>query len=316
MPTALIVGAGASGLLHALALKSALVPIAAIYDPTPGRAAMLADLVGGRAYTKFSDVVGLDHEVVAICSPPIHHVAQAEALARPGRLTLLEKPIALSEPDLMRLSACANVTPTLQWRAGRAARQLRAAVAAGAFGPRPRLQCDLRLWRDASYYENGRRGMSQWGCGAMLSIGIHAIDLAIFILNRPIASASGREWRGREELDVTTQSELGIDFEGGASAQLRLTTDAIGHNDVRLTVTGDDASAMLVADENDPTANPIKWRGHTSADQTGATGSPLLVPFVHEAVAAFRSGGQTNVSVADVAAAHRVAYGLSHSTQQ
>ena len=44
---AIIAGAGASGLLHALAFRSAGVAIAAIYDPTPGRAALLADLVGG-----------------------------------------------------------------------------------------------------------------------------------------------------------------------------------------------------------------------------------------------------------------------------
>jgi predicted dehydrogenase len=310
MSTALIIGAGASGLLHSLALKSAGIPISAIYDPEPGRAALLGELVGGRPCTSFDDAAARnDCTVVAICSPPIHHVAQAIALARPGRLTLLEKPVALREEDLIRLSGYANIVPTLQWRAGRSARQLRAAIARNHFGPRPQLTCDLRLWRDDAYYANGRRGLDQWGCGAMLSIGIHAIDLALFIMNRPVRRAHGREWRGRPALDVTTQSEVTIDFDDGAAARIRLTTDAEGHNDVRLAITGDDASAMLLADEADPTANAVQWRGPAAPDVNGATGSPLLVPFVHEAIAAFRSGGQT-VSVADVADAHRIACAL------
>lgn len=318
MPTALIVGAGASGLLHALALKSAGIPIAAVYDPDHARAALLCDLVGGRPCASFEDATNRDDTVVAICSPPIHHVAQAEALARPDRLTFLEKPVALSEEDLVGLSVHANIVPTLQWRAGRAACQLRAAVAAGVFGPHPRLRCDLRLWRDAAYYANGRRGLAQWGCGAMLSIGIHAIDLALFIIDRPVQNTRGREWHGREGLDVPTQSDLTVTFaaESGPhpEAQIRLTTDAVGHNDVRLTITGDTASAMLVADENDPTANPINWRGAAEPIASGATGSPLLVPFIHEAVAAFRAGKPT-LTIADVAAAHRVAYLGAHSAQ-
>src|SRR5690606_16394137 len=146
---------------------------------------------GGRVRASFDELLAVDAAVAAVCSPPIHHVEQAEALARPGRLVFVEKPVATSHAELARLRRVPNVVPVLQWRAGRAARELRAALRAGAFGTRPRVVCDLRLWRDADYFAGGRRGRARWGCGAMLSIGVHAVDLVLWAVERRVLRAEG-----------------------------------------------------------------------------------------------------------------------------
>jgi predicted dehydrogenase len=308
MRRALIVGAGVSGFLHALALRSSGFAIEAVFDPDRSRAALLASLVGGEPTDSFARVVASDAHVAAVCSPPPFHVEQAEALARGERLLFVEKPVALTHAELERLRRLPNVVPVLQWRAGRAARELKAGLLAGVFGAHPRLRLDVRLWRDDAYFAGGRRGQAQWGCGAMLSIGIHAIDLLLWIVGRRVLGASGREWRGRPAVDVGTGGELLILFEGGTHAELHLTLDARRADEVRLVVSGAGTTAVLVEGEGDPTASPLVLHGrsHDAVRATGASGSPLIVPFVHEAVSAFDARRPT-LTVDDVAQAHALA---------
>lgn len=313
MKRALIVGAGVSGFLHALALRSAGVTIGGVFDPNRAQAELLASLVGGHGTSSFEVARLMESDIAAICSPPIFHVAQAEALARAERLVFLEKPIALDEAELDRLRRLPNVVPTLQWRAGRAARELRVLFEADAFGPKPNVTIEIRAWRDDAYFSGGRRGADQWGCGALTSIGIHAIDLLIHAVGRRVVSSTGREWVGREGVDVATAGEIRFVFEGGATADLRITLDERGTNDVHLVVRGERGWAELVAEEADPTASALALRGaprrvmDSVGPVGGACGSPLLVPFVREAleVHALR---RRSVSVADVAEAHEHAY--------
>lgn len=296
-------------MLHALALRSAGFAIEGVFDPDLERAALLSSLVGGAPTSSLDRIAESSAEVVAVCSPPRFHVDQAEALARPERLVFVEKPVALSHAELERLRRLPNVVPVLQWRAGRAARDLRAAVQAGVFGARPRLRLDLHLWRDEAYFEDGRRGHAQWGCGAMLSIGIHAIDLLLWVVGQRVIGASGREWAGRASVDVGTAGELRLLFESGAHAELHVTLDAECANGVRLVVTGVAATAELRAGEADPTASALVLRGagrNDFARAGGASGSPLLVPFIHEAIAAFDAHRPT-ITVDDVAQAHALA---------
>lgn len=283
---ALIVGAGASGFLHALALRSAGVRIARVYDPIRERATWLAGLCDAEVV---SGLHGEAMDVVAICSPPAFHVAQAEALARPGRLTFLEKPVAVNREELARLAMLSGVVPIVQWRAGRTAHQLRAGFAAGVFGPRPRISCDFRLWRDDEYWR--ARAPSAWPCGAMLSIGIHAVDLLLWTVGRPAMRTAFTDSR--------TRGELGLVFDDGTTAHVRMALDVPDRNELRLRVLGSKASAELLATEEDPTTAPIRWHGDAPPPvTTGATGSPLLVPFIHSALAG------EGVGVRDVEAAH------------
>jgi predicted dehydrogenase len=308
---ALIVGAGVSGFLHALALRSAGVESGGVFDPDLARATLLASLVGGEPTCSFAAMTSSDAEVAAVCSPPRLHVEQAEALARPERLVFVEKPVALTHAELGRLRRLPNIVPVLQWRAGRAARELRAALRAGAFGDHPRVRVALRLWRDEAYFEAGRRGRALWGCGAMLSIGIHAIDLLLWLVGRTVIGASGREWCGRPGVDVGTRGELTVLFEGGARAELSITLDQEGANDVHLCVDGASGRADLLAGEGDPTAGTLLLNGidpGALAHAGGCTASPLLVPFIHDALAAFDSPDPSaRLSVEDVAQAHVLA---------
>ena len=290
MHSALVVGAGTSGFLHALALRSAGVRIAAVFDPDAERARDLAAVTGAKVATSLA----FEGDVAAICSPPQHHVAQASALARPGRLLFLEKPVACDTAGLARLSSLPNIVPILQWRMGQASAMLREAFAADAFGPRAHVDCELALHRDAAF----RARTADWGCDALLSIGVHALDLVMFCVGRPVVASR-----------ITSSPSRGsvfLAFAGGTTARITIDLDGPARDRVRLAVHGAPISAELLAGEADPTSAPVRFAGPWTPRARGATGSPLLVPLVHAALAAFERGSPF-LGISDVAAAHALA---------
>ena len=83
-----IVGAGASGLLHALSFRACGVAIAGVYDPDTERARTLADLSGGRVLASFEDAVRSDATLAAIL--------KQQAGTKPVSLVIGE-PVAIAE---------------------------------------------------------------------------------------------------------------------------------------------------------------------------------------------------------------------------
>lgn len=310
-PRADILGAGSSGLLHGLSIRAAGGRVGSVYDPDIERARALASVLGARAVREPTEIAQGNADVVCVASPPPWHVAQAVMVARPGRLVFVEKPLALCALDLRRLGDLPGVVPVVQWRRGRAARALRAAFETGWFGPTPHLRFDVSWPRDDAYYFARRRAV--WGCGALLSIGIHAVDLGLWALGARVASdvrgAIGSETWTRSRVDVPTAAKLLVETASGATLELRLSTDGTGPERTRVSLQGDGLRAQLLAGEADPTTAPLIFSGpraelleqHTRC-LGGEHGPPLLVPYVAAAL-----DGDL-VGVADVALAHEIVF--------
>ena len=317
-----------AGLLHALALRAAGVKIAGVFDPDHSRAQALAEQCGGaRVAADIDALADIESEIANICSPPAVHVAQAERLAAgergAARIIFVEKPVAVSLEELERLRALPGCVPVVQWRAGRAIRAVRRAIARGELGDAPVLSCDLAWGRDEAYVR--ARGAS-WGCGAVLSVGIHAIDAVLWAIGRKVVEASGLTTR-REGAWAETGAVGLLRFEGGALASLRISFDG-GADATRLAFCGGGITAVIEGGEGDPTASSVRWTAGPAAsaritalealerETDGATGSPLLVPYIGDAVAALREGrvpGDTQrlPSIADSFDAHVTAMHLA-----
>lgn len=316
-----IVGAGASGLLHALAFRACQVPVAAVYDPDVERARTLVDLCGGRVLSSFEDAVRSDATLAAVCSPPPFHVAQAEALARAnGRTVFVEKPVATTEDDLERLRALRRCVPVLQWRAGRGIRALRRAIAHGELGTAPAFSADLAWGRDDEYF--AARG-DAWGTGALLSIGIHAVDAITWAVGKKIEGVCGMLSDRRAAGGETSAVAL-LRFAGGAMASIRISLDG-GADVTRIVACGRGVTVACEGGEADPTANPLRWFAQDAhakerlealeRDTAGSRGAPLLVPYLAGAVDALRQGalpGESErlPSIADVVDAHAAVLGI------
>jgi predicted dehydrogenase len=314
---AAILGAGGAGLLHALAYRAHGVAVAHVYDPVPERAQNLADLCGARVHDSLESIADAGAACVSICSPPLVHVAQAERCAALARVVFVEKPVAVSAEELERLERVPQCVPIVQWRAGRALRAMRRALLAGLLGPAPSISVDMALHRDAAYFAAGRDARA-WGCGALLSLGIHAIDAVCFAVGHDVVAAHG----ALGPRDGERAGGLVLEFEGGAIAMLRVSLDGGPPDETRLTFCGGGVTATIAGTEDDPTAMPIAWKTHddtlrakleaVEALAGGWRGSPLVVPYLGQALDALRAGWEPGESallpsIRDVARAHAIA---------
>jgi predicted dehydrogenase len=324
---ALLVGAGVAGFLHSLAYRAHGVKVAGVFDPDARRSRDLAEVCGGRAVATLEQLAQMDADIASICSPPAAHADQAELFAASGRAVLVEKPVAVSLSELERLRALPRCIPVVQWRAGRAIRAVRRAITCGELGDAPVVSCDLAWARDDAYVKS--RGAS-WGCGAVLSIGIHAIDALEWAVGRAVIDAHGVTTK-REGAWAETGAVGLVRFEGGALASLRISLDG-GADGTRLAFCGRGVTAIIEGPEGDPTATTVRWhvaRGpgaHARAaslealerETAGSLGSPLLVPYIGDAVKALREGcmpGQNDrlLSIADSFEAHTTALQLTRA---
>jgi predicted dehydrogenase len=317
MTTAIVCGAGAAGIMHAFVLRSAGARIVGVYDPDSTRSRALAELTGAHVCLREDELFDTASDIACITSPPTRHVEQAELAARGGRLVLVEKPVATTRQDLARLAVVPRCVPILQWRAGRALRAVRAAVARGELGPAPTVGVDMAWSRDDAYFAAGRGTRAAWGCGVLLSVGVHAVDAVCWTLGQRVAEARGLLGYGRGE--VETRAVMHVGFDRGALASFRATFEA-GSDATRLCFAGGGVSAIVEGGELDPTAGAVKWvcddedqRARLEAIERGAGGAtapPLLVPYLHDALSALAHGAEPGAcdalpGVAEVIDAHR-----------
>lgn len=321
---ALVIGAGASGLLHALSFRAHGVPVAAVYDPDQERASALSRLVHAEALPSYDAALAHEASVVAVCGPPTTHVAQACALARAGRVVFVEKPIALDGAGLDSLEVLEGVVPVLQWRFGRAIRALQHAISWGELGAAPSVAIDLAWRRDAAYFAAGRGSRAGWGCGALLSVGIHALDAALFALGGRVAHVSGVVGGAkRVGVEVETGAAMTVATGSGSLVSLRITLDAAADR-TRMVFAGGGVTAVIEGTEEDPTASDVTWSGDPAtvarlsrleAAEPGHRASPLLVPYVGRGLELLADGAISGPplpvpSVRGVAPAHRAIFAV------
>src|SRR5690606_27383847 len=139
-----------------------------------------------------------------------------------------------------------------------------------------------------------------WGCGATLSVGVHALDAVGWALGREIEGVAGATSRDRAGgcAGRETSAVAVLRFEGGATASFRVSIDG-GDDATRITLSGNGVTARLAGGEADPTGGLLRWSARRGVRERlealerateGALGSPLLVPYLAAAIAALRDG--------------------------
>jgi predicted dehydrogenase len=199
-------------------------------------------------------------------------------------------------------------------------------------GSAPTVSVDLAWWRDAAYF----RKRAAWGCGALLSVGIHALDAVCYALDRPVlgvactlgprvADTRVPDAGVAPAADDETSAVLSANFRGGAAMALRLTLEG-GPDETRLSFCGAGVTGAIVGSEADPTASTVLWSCENDAtlqrlraleDSTdGSVQAPLIVPYIGRALAAWRGRRSRRsvpvecdelLSVRDVVCAHDLA---------
>ena len=165
-------------------------------------------------------VAAPDVDAVVVCTPNALHAEQSIAALTAGKHVLCEKPMATTVADAEAMLAAASEHDRLllilhPWRHHPAVIAVRDAIAAGELG---------RVVRTHGYGVHADWGPGGWftdpalaGGGALVDMGIHAIDTARFLLGEPVArrvQASIATSHGTYAVD--DDGIVLIDWEGGA----------------------------------------------------------------------------------------------------
>lgn len=236
--------------MYALRDRAELVGVC---DPDGERARRLA-AEAGSGIPHFQDVdAGLSAtapELVLVATPPASHVALVSACLRAGAWVVCEKPPARSLAELDAIAAVERETGNpcsfvFQQRFGASAQLLRGLVDTGVTGP-VRAVSAATLWlRDDDYYRvPWRGGWDGEGGGALSSLGIHILDLGLWLAG---------EWTEATALAASLDREIAVDNVSGAVVRLAegglmtITTSALSvRQESRLRLDYRDATVELV----------------------------------------------------------------------
>lgn len=258
-----IIGGGAIARLgHIPALLKGGTEVVAICDPAPGRAAEVAAEFGiSGVFTDHADLLALpDVDVVFIGTPNVFHAPIAIAALEAGKHVLCEKPISVSSADAENMIAASKradrvLSVNQHMRFHPTSLAMRDAVAEGSLGEV--FFTDVRWMRSA-----GIPGYGSWftrkelaGAGALFDIGVHMLDLGMFILGFPtvervLGDVSGRlgklgvglgGWgtdRGDGGFDVDDTALATLALAGGGTLRLHVAWASFCREEERVTVQG------------------------------------------------------------------------------
>jgi predicted dehydrogenase len=200
-----------------------------ICDIDAARLEKLADeFAVPRRTTSFDDVLGMDVDIVDICTPPTLHLGQAVAALAAGKHVVCEKPIAGSLAEVDQLIAAAQsasgcLMPIFQYRFGNGVQRAKRIIDLGLAG-KPYLATVETAWkRTAAYYATPWRGRlaTELG-GVLLTQAIHAHDLMTWLMG-PVASLFAATATRVNPIEVEDCAVASLVLQSGALASLAAT---------------------------------------------------------------------------------------------
>ena len=297
-----IVGCGTISGTHGDALaklkEEGLAQFVATTDVQPDRAKKFAAHYGGEAVESFETLLARpDIDAVTLCTPSGLHGRMAVQAARAGKHILSEKPLDVwidAVDEAIAAAKEANVVygGVFQERFSPAARKVKRAIDAGAFGDIVLACAETKWYRAQSYYDSGEwRGTWDLDAGVFSNQGIHSLDKVQWLAGPVAEVLSATLTPGfHRDIEGETLGVVAVRFESGALGTLTMTTLAYDGFPERVDVSGTKGSAMLVDDhlahfttkepytdtENIPDTAPKDAGENTSSNPLALTGDGHL----------------------------------------
>lgn len=209
-----IIGCGGIAAAHVAAARAASLPVVAVVDQDPERAAKLAADTGARPFAAVDDMVA---EVAAasllaavVCTPPSARLGIVGTLLGEGIPTLVEKPLAHTYEDAADVARLADRHPGVPTAVGfchrfaPAVAEMRRRVALGQLGDLVRFENVFACWHPrmrGSWMSD--RAVS--GGGALIDTACHSLDLYAHLVGPPrfAGAVMQQGWPGRGETNAT-----------------------------------------------------------------------------------------------------------------
>lgn len=248
-----IVGTGViSQLTHLPILaERADVDLSAVADLDEAKAKALAQRFGiPRVVDDGALLADEDIEGVVICAPSFLHEGIAAACLEAGKHVLVERPLALSAGGVRHLlevseKAEKGVVLGMSHRYQPNVRALRSAIADGTLGDISAVRVDWMNRAVRRPRTGWRRRALESGGGALMDLGVPALDLALWVLgypalNRVSATTPGDGFDVEEEAHLHAITRDGVVLSMAASWRLHAPEDRHG-----LWVIGSEGGARL-----------------------------------------------------------------------
>ena len=254
-----IVGAGVIGSWHAKVIDELDgAELACVIDTDRSVADALADKHCVMAHYDLESALAspADFEVVAVCVPSGLHADIAVRALEAGKHVIIEKPIDVTLDAADRIIAAQRASGRLatvihQHRFDRSSQIMLDAIASGHLGRLSSGVVSGAWWRGQSYYDSGTwRGTWELdGGGALMNQGVHAIELLVAVLGRPVEAFAYADCLAHERIEVEDTAAAVVRFESGALGTIHGTTAAFPGVFTRLQVHGDCGSIVIENDE-------------------------------------------------------------------
>ncbi len=231
-----LVGCGRIAARHARILASGLdgsVKLAAVCDVQPDRARRFGQEYGVPWFTDHASMMEYvdDVDVVVVLTPSGLHAQHVLELARYGRHTVVEKPLALTLEDADRMIAAlaragARLFVVMQNRFNLPVLALRQALESGRFGRIVLGTVRVRWCRTQAYYDGDAwRGTWALDGGVFANQAIHHIDLLGWLLGEA-ESVVARTTGGFVDIEAADTGVAIVKFAGGALGVVEATNSA------------------------------------------------------------------------------------------
>lgn len=202
-------------------LKTPGVKLVAGCDPVPQRLHEAAALAGEglRTYADYRQMLAAEPlDVVSVATPNKFHAEQAVAALEAGTHVILEKPAAVNLREVNRIRQAARSTGRLvvmgfSHRHYRGNQRMHKLIQAGAIGEPYMIRIRFAhrgpspSWAKSDWFYNPNLA----GGGALLDMGIHAIDQCQWLLG-PIRSVQARALTLRKDIKVEDNAILLLEF--------------------------------------------------------------------------------------------------------
>ncbi len=241
--------------LEAVSTAAGLAEVAALCEPAPQRLEEVALAHPEAAtFSDFNEMLAADLRLdgVVIATPNSLHAPQALAALDRGLAVFCQKPLALNAREAREMVEAARKAGRLlgvdySYRYTEGAQALRRAIEAGELG---------RVFSVDTVFHNAYGPDKPWcfdprlsGGGALMDLGVHLIDLALWLLGDPeVKEVHGGAWKegrplGEGEVDDFANARLAL--EGGSSASVAVSWNAHAGQDcvIRLSAFGTSGGA-------------------------------------------------------------------------
>lgn len=210
--------------------ESGLAEIAAVVDPQPEMVRGACEIApAAEVMPSFDHLLGSDVDGVVIATPSAMHAEQVSQALQNGLAVFCQKPLGIDATETWRVIEAARSSDSLLrvdlcYRFLHGVTKIRELVASGALGDVFHLELAFHnaYGPDKEWFYDPARS----GGGCLVDLGIHLIDLALWLLDFPAVEslngnlfAQGRKFRGRSA-EVEDFAQATLRFANGANAQI------------------------------------------------------------------------------------------------